>query len=75
VVYTILFFLYPSTVTISVVYTKENNYINLCKLELGYVGFQVLTPVIMKRDIFWDITPKSTDVSEKHVASAFRLQV
>jgi hypothetical protein len=38
-----------------------------------YVGFEVLTTVVMKSDIFWDITPcsplKVTDVSEKHVAS------
>jgi hypothetical protein len=33
-------------------------------------GFEVLTPVIMKRHFFWDITPCSlfmNDVSEKHV--------
>jgi hypothetical protein len=35
--------------------------------------FEVLTVVVMKCSIFWDITPysslKSTDVSEKHVGT------
>jgi hypothetical protein len=38
-----------------------------------YVGSEILTAVVMKNSIFWDITPrsllKSTDVSEEHVAS------
>jgi hypothetical protein len=43
-----------------------------------YVGFQVLTAVIMKSIIFWDITPcsplKVTDVSGEHVAYIFRVK-
>jgi hypothetical protein len=37
------------------------------------VGFEVLTAVVMKSIIYWDITPcsplNSTDVSEKNTAS------
>jgi hypothetical protein len=32
--------------------TKENEF-------LEYVGFEVLTAVVMKNSIFWDITPCS----------------
>jgi hypothetical protein len=39
------------------------------------IGSEVLTAVVMKSTIFWDITPcsplKATDVSEEHVASIF----
>jgi hypothetical protein len=42
------------------------------------VRFEVLTAVVMKSSIFWDITPcsmlKSTDVSEKLIASIFRVE-
>jgi hypothetical protein len=41
------------------------------------VGFEVLTAVVMKRAIFWDITPcspLSTDFSEKHIASICRVE-
>jgi hypothetical protein len=47
------------------------------QISTGYIGFQVLTTVVMKSTIIWDITPyiplKST-VSEKHVASIFRVE-
>jgi hypothetical protein len=43
-----------------------------------HVGFEVLTVVVMKSTIFWDIMPcsplKSTDVSEEHIASIFRVE-
>jgi hypothetical protein len=41
------------------------------------VEFEVLTAVLMKSIIFWDITPcsrLSTDVSEKLIASIFRVE-
>jgi hypothetical protein len=42
------------------------------------VGSEVLTAVVMKSTIFWDITPcsplLSTDVSEEHIASIFRAE-
>jgi hypothetical protein len=41
------------------------------------VGFEVLTAVVVKTTIFWDITPcslLSTDVSEEHIASIFRVK-
>jgi hypothetical protein len=44
---------------------------------MKFVGFEVLTAVVMKSSVFWDITPlvclKSTDVSEEHVTSIFNL--
>jgi hypothetical protein len=46
------------------------------KLE-WYIGFEVLTAVVMKSTIFWDITVirwVSTDVSEEHIASIFRVE-
>jgi hypothetical protein len=43
-----------------------------------YNKFEVLTTVNMKSSIFWDIMPcspaKSTDVSEEHTASIFRVK-
>jgi hypothetical protein len=42
------------------------------------VGFEVITAVVMKCPIFWDITPcsplKVTDVSEEHVSSIFKVK-
>jgi hypothetical protein len=42
------------------------------------VGFEVLTAVVMQISIFLDITPrnplKSTDVSEEHVPSVFKVK-
>jgi hypothetical protein len=38
---------------------------------------EVLTAVVMKSTIFWDITlssPLSIDVSEEHIASIFRVE-
>jgi hypothetical protein len=29
------------------------------KYVFEHAGFEVLTPVVMKRAIFWDITPRS----------------
>jgi hypothetical protein len=42
-----------------------------------YVGFDVLTAVVMKSTILWDITPyvvrwKSTNISKERIASVFR---
>jgi hypothetical protein len=45
---------------------------------IGVAGFDVLTAVIMKISIFWDITPcspfKYTDISEENVACLFRAE-
>jgi hypothetical protein len=55
--------------------------INYFKFEnnFHYVGFEVLTPVVMKSSIFCDITLcsplKSADVSEERVASTFRVSI
>jgi hypothetical protein len=42
------------------------------------LGFEVLTVVVMKSPILWDITPcstfESTDVSEEHVTSIFGVE-
>jgi hypothetical protein len=42
------------------------------------VGFEVLSAVVMKSAIFWDITPcsplKVRDVPEEHIASIFRVE-
>jgi hypothetical protein len=41
------------------------------------VEFDVLTAVVMKSSVFWDIRPYSllkADVSEEHVASIFRVK-
>jgi hypothetical protein len=50
----------------------------IMKWEISYVGFEDLTAVVMKSSTFWDIRPRvvclmSTDLSEKHVASMFRV--
>jgi hypothetical protein len=54
----------------SKLWTLENNAIN-------FVGFDVLTAVVMKSFNFWNITPcsPSTDVSEEHVTSIFRFRI
>jgi hypothetical protein len=42
------------------------------------VGFEVLTAVVMKRSIFWDITPccpLKINVSEEHVATICRAKI
>jgi hypothetical protein len=41
------------------------------------VGFEVLTAMVMKSTILWDITPcspLSTDISEGHISSIFRVE-
>jgi hypothetical protein len=47
-------------------------------MQLFNVGFEVLITVVMKSSIFWDVMPssplKSTDISEEHVVSVFRLK-
>jgi hypothetical protein len=44
---------------------------------LELIGFEILTAVVMKSAIFWDITPcsplKVNNVSEEHVISIFRV--
>jgi hypothetical protein len=46
--------------------------------NISFVGFQVYTAVAMKNFVFCDTTPcspvKSTDVSEEHIASIFRIE-
>jgi hypothetical protein len=40
-----------------------------------YAGFEILTAVVMKSTIFWDITPCSPlKVSEERIASIFRIE-
>jgi hypothetical protein len=50
----------------------------LTNLRFSHVGFEVLTPVVMKSYIFRDITPcsqlKVTDISEEHIASIFMVE-
>jgi hypothetical protein len=47
---------------------------------IQHVGFEVLTAVVTKSTIFWDITPcsvvrwKSTNVSEEHIASILKVE-
>jgi hypothetical protein len=36
------------------------------------VGFKVLTELITKNAVFWDVAPRETDVSKESVASVFR---
>jgi hypothetical protein len=51
--------------------TKRQTNLNVWE-SIQFVGFKVLTAVVMKRFLSWDITlcsPKSADVSEQHVAS------
>jgi hypothetical protein len=42
------------------------------------VGFEVLTGVVMKSSVFWDITPcsplKVSRRSEEHIGSIFRVE-
>jgi hypothetical protein len=42
------------------------------------IGFEVLTAVVLKNSVLWDISPcspfKITEVSEKHVAFIFRVE-
>jgi hypothetical protein len=44
-----------------------------------YAGFEVLTPVVMKSRIFWNITPcspvKDNQVSEDHIGLFFDREV
>jgi hypothetical protein len=48
------------------------------KETLIYIGFEVLTTVIMRTTIFWNMTPcsplKSIDFSKEHIASIFRIE-
>jgi hypothetical protein len=37
-------------------------------------GFEVLTAVIMKNSIIWNITPVKADVSEEHDASIIMIE-
>jgi hypothetical protein len=42
-----------------------------------FVGFEVLTPVVMKSSVFWDITPCSplkVNRREEYVSSVFRAE-
>jgi hypothetical protein len=43
-----------------------------------YIGFEVLTTVVMKNSVFWDVTVRSplnpTVVSEENAASVFRVE-
>jgi hypothetical protein len=45
---------------------------------IHYEGFEVLTKVVMRYSVLWDITPcrpfKSTDVSEEYIASIFMVE-
>jgi hypothetical protein len=47
------------------------------ELANKYIGFEVFKAVVMKSINFWDITPcspLSTYVSEKYIASIFRVE-
>jgi hypothetical protein len=62
----------PRTVAMSIILTYEIG--KLCQCLVS----DILAAVIMKISVFWDITPlalwKSTDVSEEHIASTFRIK-
>jgi hypothetical protein len=45
--------------------------------RIKYVGFEVLTAVVMTSYIFWDITPCSllnSSILEEYVVSIFRVE-
>jgi hypothetical protein len=46
----------------------------LRKLRHGNVTFEVLTAVVMRSTIFWDITPYSPLNVEEHIASIIRVE-
>jgi hypothetical protein len=52
--------------------------LGICRTSYTYVGFEVLTAVVMKSTIFWDTTPYSSwklaDVSEEYIASIFKVE-
>jgi hypothetical protein len=54
------------------------NSLKLYKVLSNHVRFEVLTAVVMKSFVFWDImlcSPlKVTSVSEEHIASIFRAE-
>jgi hypothetical protein len=56
--------------TYKICHIPEHRYLN--------VGPEVITEVVTKSSIFWDITPlvrcKSINVSEGHIASTFRVE-
>jgi hypothetical protein len=56
----------------------HNLYCSPSIIKVISVGFEVLTEVVLKSIIFWDIMPCSplrvNDVSEEHIASIFRVE-
>jgi hypothetical protein len=40
----------------------------------GYVGFKILTAVVMKSIIFWDMTPCSPLKVNRHIAYILRVE-
>jgi hypothetical protein len=55
---------------------QKGNHVD--QINFYNVGFEVLTAVVMKSSVFWDITPcspsKANQCSEEHVASIFRVE-
>jgi hypothetical protein len=51
-----------------------SEYLNVCLFQ----EFEVLTPVVMKSSVFWELTPysplKVNKFSEEHIASIFRVE-
>jgi hypothetical protein len=68
-------------ISVCVIYVPTSTYKRegiLFILSFPFVGVEVLTAVVMKCSVFWDITPicylKVTDVSEDHVIFIFRIE-
>jgi hypothetical protein len=51
---------------------------SIFRVEYAFVGFEVLTAVVMKSTVFWNIMPYSplnvNEVSEEHITSIFRVE-
>jgi hypothetical protein len=48
---------------------------NVSKIPLDYVGSEVLTAVVMKSTIFWDITPCSPLSVNRRFGGTYRLHL
>jgi hypothetical protein len=47
----------------------------LMKQNIGHVGFEVLTAVVMKSTVFWDITPCSPLKANRRFGGTYRLHL
>jgi hypothetical protein len=49
--------------------------VNLQRLRIDDVGFEVLTPVVMNSSVFWDITPCSPLKVNRRLRGTYRLHL